>query len=213
MFLSWERDTRRYQEWFRRLKGERQIFHEILVYNKTIFRRNDCRGDTSFVSSCVEYSSSDFIDLTQKFWFVVLWYELLTSSEYQTFHLILQIKLAKVTCACSKMIIYRMVIVEGRCTNLQLLISYIYNHSLTQKYSEFWLVRYNGLVWSDIAVPFVSPSYTHDPWFLLTVCVELRLIVSHLKLQCKTSNSNLHTNCWSSLESRRKYLQTLFLFN
>ena len=33
--------------------------------------------------------------------------------------------------------IYRMVIVEGRCTKLQLLISYIYNHWLTQKYSEF----------------------------------------------------------------------------
>ena len=42
--------------------------------------------------------------------------------------------------------IYRMVIVEGRCTKLQLLISYIYNHWLTQKYSEFWLLRYNGLV-------------------------------------------------------------------
>ena len=50
------------------------------------------------------------------------------------------------------MIINRMVIVEGRCTKLQLLISYIYNHWLTQKYSEFWLVRYNGLVWSNIAV-------------------------------------------------------------
>ena len=52
------------------------------------------------------------------------------------------------------MIIYRMVIVEGRCTKLQLLISYIYNHWMTQKYSEFWLVKYNGLVWSNIAVPF-----------------------------------------------------------
>ena len=52
------------------------------------------------------------------------------------------------------MIIYRMVIVEGRCTKLQLLISYIYNHWLTQKYSEYWLVRYNGMVWSNIAVPF-----------------------------------------------------------
>ena len=35
------------------------------------------------------------------------------------------------------MIIYRMVIVEGRCDKLQLLISYIYDHWLTQKYSEF----------------------------------------------------------------------------
>ena len=35
------------------------------------------------------------------------------------------------------MIIYRMAIVEGRCDKLQLLISYIYNHWLTQKYSEF----------------------------------------------------------------------------
>ena len=33
--------------------------------------------------------------------------------------------------------IYRMLIVEGRCTKLQLLISYIYDHWLTQKYSEF----------------------------------------------------------------------------
>ena len=30
--------------------------------------------------------------------------------------------------------------------------TYIYNHWLTHKYSEFWLVRYNGLVWSNIAV-------------------------------------------------------------
>ena len=42
----------------------------------------------------------------------------------------------------SPMIIYRMVIVEGRCTKLQLLISYIYNNWLTQKYSEFWLPSY-----------------------------------------------------------------------
>ena len=47
-----------------------------------------------------------------------------------------------------------MVIVEGPVTKLQLLISYIYNHWLTQKYSEFRLVRYNGLVWSNIAVTF-----------------------------------------------------------
>ena len=50
------------------------------------------------------------------------------------------------------MIIYRMVKVEGCCTKLQLLISYIYSHWLTQKYSELWLVRYDGLVWSNIAV-------------------------------------------------------------
>ena len=35
------------------------------------------------------------------------------------------------------MIVYRMVIVEGRCDKLELLISYIYDHWLTQKYSEF----------------------------------------------------------------------------
>ena len=52
------------------------------------------------------------------------------------------------------MIIYRMVIVEGRSTKLQVLICYIYNHWLTQKYSQFWLVRYNGLVWSNIVVTF-----------------------------------------------------------
>ena len=60
------------------------------------------------------------------------------------------------------MIKYRMVIVEGRCTELQLLISYIYNHWLTQKYSEFRLVRYIGLVWSNIAVTFLLPSYIYD---------------------------------------------------
>ena len=62
------------------------------------------------------------------------------------------------------MIIYRMVIVEGCCDKLQLLISYIYNHWLTQKYSEFWLVRYNGLVWSNNAVTLLLPSYIYDPW-------------------------------------------------
>ena len=56
------------------------------------------------------------------------------------------------------MIIYRMVIVEGRCTKL--LISYIYNHWLTQKYSEFWLVRYNGLV--KYCCYFLLPSYIYD---------------------------------------------------
>ena len=43
--------------------------------------------------------------------------------------------------------IYRMVIVEGRCTM-----------------ARFWLVRYNGLVWSNIAVPMLLPSYT---WSLI----------------------------------------------
>ena len=43
----------------------------------------------------------------------------------------------KSTLLSGSMIIYRMVIVEGRCTKLQLLISYIYNHWLTHKYSEF----------------------------------------------------------------------------
>ena len=33
--------------------------------------------------------------------------------------------------------------------------------------------------------------------FLQNVCVVPRLIVSHLKLQCKTSLSNLHTNCFT----------------
>ena len=56
------------------------------------------------------------------------------------------------------MIIYRMVIVEGRCTKLQLLISYIYNHWLTQKYSEFWLVRYNA----GYCCYFLLPSYIYD---------------------------------------------------
>ena len=36
------------------------------------------------------------------------------------------------------MIIYRMAIVEGRCDKLQLLISYLYNHWLTQKYGSDW---------------------------------------------------------------------------
>ena len=56
------------------------------------------------------------------------------------------------------MIIYRMVIVEGRCDKLQLLISYIYDHWLTQKYSEFWLVRYNA----GYCCYFLLPSYIYD---------------------------------------------------
>ena len=31
------------------------------------------------------------------------------------------------------------------------------------KYSEFWLVRYNGLVWSNIDVTLLLPSYIYDP--------------------------------------------------
>ena len=61
------------------------------------------------------------------------------------------------------MIIYRMVIVEGCCTKLQLLISYIYNHWLTQKYSEFWLVRYNA----GYCCYFLLPSYIYDHWLSL----------------------------------------------
>ena len=61
--------------------------------------------------------------------------------------------------------IYRMVIVEGRCTKLQLLISYIYNHWLTQKYSEFWLVRYNA----GYCCYFLLPSYIYDHWWLQTL--------------------------------------------
>ena len=61
-----------------------------------------------------------------------------------------------------------MVIVEGHCTKLQLLISYIYNHWLTQKYSEFWLVRYIGVVWSNIAVTLLLPSYIYDTWLGVT---------------------------------------------
>ena len=53
-----------------------------------------------------------------------------------------------------------MVIVEGRCTKLQLLISYIYNHWLTQKYSEFWLVRFNA----GYCFYFLLPSYIYDDW-------------------------------------------------
>ena len=44
--------------------------------------------------------------------------------------------------------------------------TYIYNHWLTQKYSEFWLVRYNGLIWSNIAIPLLLPSYIYDHWFI-----------------------------------------------
>ena len=62
--------------------------------------------------------------------------------------------------ALQPMIIYRMVIVEGRCTKLQLLISYIYNHWLTQKYSEFWLVRYNGFV--KYCCTFLLPSCIYN---------------------------------------------------
>ena len=90
------------------------------------------------------------------------------------------------------MIIYRMVIVEGRCTKLQLLISYIYNHWLTQKYSVFWLVRYNGLVWSNIAVTFFyHPLYMIIAW--------PRIKVSNiLNLTFKVSE-------WTLLEMTNKY--------
>ena len=30
------------------------------------------------------------------------------------------------------------------------------------------MVRYNGLVWSDIAVTLLLPSYTYDPWLRQT---------------------------------------------
>ena len=63
-----------------------------------------------------------------------------------------------------------MVIVEGCCDKLQLLISYINNHWLTQKYSEFWLVRYNGLVCSNIAIPALLPSCIYNPWMDGTKC-------------------------------------------
>ena len=62
--------------------------------------------------------------------------------------------------------IYRMVIVEDCCTMTRSS-SLGANCSLawlTQKYSEFWLVRYNGLVWSNIAVPSLLPFYIDDPW-------------------------------------------------
>ena len=65
--------------------------------------------------------------------------------------------------------IYRMVIVEGRCI-IARSSSLGANCSLIeQKYSELGLVRYNGLVWSNIAVPFFLPSYIYDPCLVLTL--------------------------------------------
>ena len=103
------------------------------------------------------------------------------------------------------MIIYRMVIVEGRRTQLQLLISYIYNHWLTQKYSEFWLIRYNGFVWSNIAVPALLPSCIYNPWINH---IHLKNMVL-LLLFCATSL--LVTSCqpWLSREERRWHQQDL----
>ena len=34
------------------------------------------------------------------------------------------------------------------------------------------MVRYNGLVWSNIAVLQLFPSYIDDPWILLTIIKE-----------------------------------------
>ena len=53
--------------------------------------------------------------------------------------------------------------------------TYIYNHWLTQKYSELWLVRYNGLVWSNIALLQLLPSYIHDPCSAHTKCLYLMI--------------------------------------
>ena len=59
-----------------------------------------------------------------------------------------------------------MVIVEGCCTMAR---SSSFRSKLFigwhKKYSEFWLVRYNGLVWSNIAVPALLPFYIHYPCF------------------------------------------------
>ena len=68
-----------------------------------------------------------------------------------------------------------------------------YNHLLTQKYSEFWLVRYNGLVWSNIAVTF----FYHPIYMIIAslIWISRKLTVSlfvhwtlwqiHLHCQCR----------------------------
>ena len=90
------------------------------------------------------------------------------------------------------MIIYRMVIIEGRCDKLQLLISYIYDHWLTQKYSEFWLVRYNGLVWSNIAVPF----FYHPIYMIIEYQSLYSQIDNQIALSCWMMMALLQLNRW-----------------
>ena len=126
------------------------------------------------------------------------------------------------------MIIYRMVIVEGCCTKLQLLICYIYNHWLTQKYGEFWLVRYNGLVWSNIAVPFfyhpiymiIEPHPESGSFVILskmskinsdweaTICWQLTMdklmILMILMIMIMISNDQCHSMILSTLMMIRK---------
>ena len=96
------------------------------------------------------------------------------------------------------MIIYRMVIVEGRCTKLQLLMSYIYDHWLTQNYSEFWLVRYNA----GYCCYFLLPSYIYDhcrhqtPALLCFKCQVELILINSSQSTCRTDyrvpDYNLH---------------------
>ena len=85
------------------------------------------------------------------------------------------------------MIIYRMVIVEGRCDKLQLLISYIYDHWLTQKYSEFWLVRYNA----GYCCYFLLPSYIYDH------CLDLIHLIPAAAKTCSDQLSQTYFYNWT----------------
>ena len=75
--------------------------------------------------------------------------------------------------------VYRMVIVESRCTKARL--SSLGANWLTQKYSEFWLVRYNVLVWSNIAVPF----FYHPIYMILALKATFGFSVEMEKCYCR----------------------------
>ena len=74
--------------------------------------------------------------------------------------------------------------------------TYLYNHWLTQKYSEFW---YNGLVWSNIAVL----NFSHPIHMILERNVEAGII---LILEWKIFN---HMNDWNMIDW---YLQIFQFF-
>ena len=60
------------------------------------------------------------------------------------------------------MIIYRMVIVEGRCDKLQLLISIIYDHWYTQKY-----IPIVSSDWSDTMLDIAVTFFYHPIYMII----------------------------------------------
>ena len=119
-------------------------------------------------------------------------------------------------CVIVKDHIYRMVIVEGHCTKLQLLISYMYNHWLTKKYSEFWLVRYNAwyccyfLLYMIIG--FLTTTCKKGGWWKTIIHEHLWEVADwnffgHWYCSMSTSNYNFHLlHCFVLADNRGKVL-------